>query len=223
MSGPPYPHPNPPINSNAIGQFVIGVSPLGDLRAFDVWATVLNQYANSTTLTDMIVQFGDCVDQVLNLQSFFDLIWNIETAEGYGLDVWGRILGISRTVHLPNNETFLGFQEAIDDTLVGFNQAPFFSGQTTTTNFDLSDSSYRTVLFVKALTNIFDGSAADLNQILLTLFPNRGNCFIRDNLDMTMTYVFNFLLSPVELTIVGLSGALPKLAGVSFDIDQALL
>ncbi len=220
MTGPPYPRPVPAPGSNAIGSFVIGQSPIGDIPPFDPWVTVISQYANSPIMTGMFVtNMGAYLDETFNLDEFFDDIWNILSATGYGLDVWGRILGFSRTVHVPVEAQYWGFAEADDVNFTGFNQAPYYSGQTTTSNFDLSDTAYRTVLLIKAATNITDGSAAAINQLLLNLFPGRGNCYVRDNLDMSMTYVFNFALSPVEQTIVQLAGLFPKPAGVSVDVE----
>lgn len=213
MTGPPYPRPDP--RSNEIGRFVIGVSPIGTIPPFDYWQTIISQYANSAILTQLITNFFEYIDQTINVDDFFDDIFNIDTAVGYGLDVWGRILGISRVLAIPATETFFGFDEAGDPVRVGFNQAPFFGGGATTNNFSLSDTAFRTLLFAKALANISDGSIASINQLLLNLFPNRGNCYVTDGLDMTMTYTFVFHLSSVELTIVQNSGVLPRPAGVS--------
>lgn len=222
MSGPQYPPLNP-FGSNAIGQFVIGVSPIGDITPFDVWTTVISQYANSPILTALIEDMAQFCDPTADFESFLDLIWNVDSAQGYGLDVWGRIVGISRTLNIPNSDIYFGFNEAADPDYEPFDSAPFFSGQPTTSNFDLSDTAYRTLIFAKALTNITDGSIPAVNQMLLNLFPSRGNCFVRDNLDMTMTFVFEFSLSDVELAIVQTSGALPKPVGVSFDVSQGFV
>lgn len=220
MSGPPYPHPNPAPGSNAIGSFIIGVSPIGTITPFDVWTTVLSQYANAPRLTGLIVNMAEYFDPTADFDAFLDMIWNVDTAQGYGLDVWGRIVGISRTLNIPNSDVYLGFEEAGEPNFQPFDQAPFFSGSPTSTNFDLSDTAYRTLIFAKALTNITDGGIPSINQMLLNLFPGRGNCYVVDNLDMTMTFFFQFVLSPVELAIVQTSGALPKPAGVSFDVFQ---
>lgn len=219
MSGPPYPRPNP-FGSNAIGSFVIGVSPIGSISPFDVWTTIISQYANSPVLTQLIQDWAEYFDPTADFDAFFDLIWNIDSAQGYGLDVWGRILGISRTLNIPASGQYLGFQEAGDPDYQPFNSAPLFAGQPTTDNFDLSDTAYRRLLFAKALTNITDGAIPSINQLLLSLFPGRGNCYVRDNHDMTMTYVFEFVITAVELAIVQTSGALPKPTGVSFDVSQ---
>ncbi len=221
MTGPTYPNPNPLPGSGAIGRFEIGVSPVGTIPTFDVWRTIISQYANSPILTTLITNMFQYLDQTTNMDSFFDLIWNVDTAEGYGLDVWGRIVGVSRTLQVPpSTAVYLGFDEAVGGgNIEGFGQAPFYSGAQTTDNITLTDTAYRTLILAKALSNICDGSIAAINQLLLNLFPNRGNCYVIDNLDMTMTYKFVFALSAVEQTIVQASGVLPTPAGVEADFD----
>lgn len=218
MSGPPYPHPNPAPGSNAIGSFVIGVSPIGSISSFDVWTTVVSQYANAPILTQLITNFAGYIDATQNFDQFFDFIWNVDTAVGYGLDVWGRIVGVARVLQLPSNTSYLGFEEATD--WQPFGQAPFYSGDPVTNNYSLSDDAYRTLIFAKALANICDGSIPAINQLLLNLFPSLGNCYVTDGLDMTMTYTFGFILSPVQLAIVQNSGVLPKSTGVSVTVVQ---
>lgn len=217
MSGPNYPHPNPKPGSNAIGSFVIGVSPIGTIPSFDIWTTIISQYANSPTITDMIEAFNAAMDLTEDMDAFYDTIWNITSAVGYGLDVWGRIVGVSRILQLPSDAVYFGFQES--GSWVGFNQGPFFSGQAVGTSFALSDDAYRRLILAKAAANIWNGSMPQQNQILLDLFPGRGNCYVIDNQDMTMTYRFKFVLSPAELSIVS-SGVLPRPSGVSVIIQQ---
>lgn len=212
MSGPDINRPRP--GSNGIGLFAIGVSPIGTIIPFDYWDTVISQYANSPILTTLIGNMDEYLDQTENLDDFYDLIFNVATAQGYGLDVWGSIVNVSRTLDVPGTSNYFGFEEAG----IGanpFNTEPFFSGQQLTNNFILADSAYRVLIYAKALANICDGSIPAINQILLRLFPNRGNCFVTDGLDMSMTYTFQFALTPVELAIVAQSGALPKSTGVS--------
>lgn len=221
MSGPPYPHPNPAPGSNAIGSFVIGVSPIGTIPPFDVWATVISQYANSGIIDALIVDFNAYLDQTRNMDDFYDHVWNVATADGNGLDVWGRIVGVTRVLQVPAGN-FFGLE---NDTGTGasgdpFGVSPFFGGGSATQNFALTDYSFRTLIFAKALSNICDGSIPAINQILLRLFPGRGNCFVTDGLDMTMTYKFLFKLSAVELAILSQTGVLPTPAGVLATIVQ---
>ena len=284
MSGPQYPPP-PAAGSNAIGEFAIGVSPLGDIPAFDIWTTIASQYANSPILTQIITDITGYIDPTRNLNSFYDLIWNVDTAQGYGLDVWGRIVGVNRNVEVAISEWF-GFSEALPGDLsfdttqrfgltpaLGFSESTsfvpfgqgsfvqgqqwfssgdqgggaFFNGGALTSVYALPDNTYRLLIFAKAAANITSGSIPAINRILMNLFPNRGNCFVTEgyrgspyfgfsesqNADtfgqapfydgesvpsMAMSYVFQFNLSPVEYSIVGQSGVLPKSTGVASSI-----
>lgn len=223
MSGPPYPHPSPAPGSNAIGSFTIGVSPIGTISPFDVWSTVISQYANSPILTGMITAFNAAMDQTENLDNFYDMIWNVLTAQGYGLDVWGAIVGVDRTISIPGSVPYFGFNEAgswtgFGDT--GGNTGGFYSGTTITTNYVLLDADFRTLILAKAAGNISDGSIPSVNAILLALFPNRGNCYVVDGLNMTLTYTFEFALTPVEEVILQQANVLPNAVGVVVSISS---
>jgi hypothetical protein len=213
LTGPDIFRPRP--GSNAIGKFKIGVSPIGVISAFDFWQTVVSQYANSAILTQLLSNFTQYIDLTGLLDSFFDLMFNVDTAQGAGLDAWGRIVGVVRILNVGTGSKYFGFDEATPVSADPFNQSPFFSGQPLTNTFFLSDSAFRTLIFAKALANISDGSSKSINQLLLNLFPRRGSCYVTDGRNMTMTYTFRFALSPVELAILGQSGVLPKPVGVA--------
>lgn len=239
-TGPPYPVVNPP-GSNAIGTFTIGVSPIGTIPLFDIWETVQSQYANSEIITTLLTNFASWIDQTQNFDNFFDLIFNVDTAIGYGLDVWGRIVGVNRILKVAVPDSYFGFEEATD--AVGFGQAPFYSGAALTENYILTDEAYRQLILTKALANITQCSIPVLNQMLMTLFPHRGNAYVTEGITqgpwfgfeeatdatgfnqasfytgeqinrMVMTYTFDFALSPVDMAIVKNSGVLPKPTGV---------
>ena len=241
MTGPSYPlTPSP--GSNALGQsFEAGVSPIGTIPEFNVWDTIASQYANSPILTGLIQSWNAAIDPTALLDQFYDHIWNPQTADNYGLEVWARIVGLSgRTIQITG-PVFFGFQG--NPQAVGFNQAPFYNGAGATTNYIMNDVLFRRVIFAKALANICDGSIQSINQILLTLFFGRGNCWVQDatpvsptffgflgnpqatgfnqspfyspsgSNGMTMTYVFTFPLNPIDIGILN-SGVLPKPPGV---------
>ena len=215
--GPPFPQ-NPP-GSNLIGKsFKVGVSTIGTIPPFYYWNTVLAQYANSPIITGLIGDFFQYIDKTEAFDDFYDAIMNIDTAFGYGLDVWGRIVGVSRTLNVGAG-TYFGFNQGQPGTQP-WNQGTWFSGNALTTNFVLADGPYRVLIFAKALANISDGSIPSINHILTSLFPGRGQAYCTDGLNMTMTYTFKFPLTPVELAIVGQSGALPRPAGVAATVVQ---
>jgi uncharacterized protein DUF2612 len=220
MSGPPY--PRYPVGAapgaNGIGQFAIGVSPIGDIPSWDPWVQVISQYANSPAVDAMILSFNDAMDQTQNFENLYDMIWNIQTAIGYGLDVLGRIVGVSRTLQFPGTNPNFGFKEA--NSWTGFGQGGFYSGGGATPNFVLADGDFRKLIYAKAAGNICDGSIGAINRILLTLFPSRGLAYVADNQNMSLTYTFHFALNPVELAIVQTPGILPNPAGVVVNISS---
>lgn len=180
----------------------------------DVSQTIIAQYANSPRLCAIIEAFNQAIDPSAVIDDWYDSVWNPATATGWGLDVWGRIVGVGRVLQVAN-QTYWGFDQAAPS--VGtFGQAPFFSGGSITSNYALSDDAYRRVIFAKAAANITDGSITSLNNILMTLFAGRGPCYVRDGQDMTMQFIFEFAPDPIDLSVVLSSGVIPRPSGVTF-------
>lgn len=206
----------------AIAEYALGESRHPDTppppASYDWFATVISQYANSPILLKLIENFAAYVDPTANMDAFFNLVWNVDTAQAHGLDVWGRIVGVSRVLHLPAGGEYLGWDEATDAFTFGF--GIWYNGGTVTNNFSLSDGAYRRLILAKALANISDGSIAGINQILINLFSDYGNCYVVDNNDMSLTYTFGSALSVVDFAIVTQSGVLPRPCGVSASIVQ---
>ena len=48
--------------------------------------TVISQYANSPILLKVISQLNITLDVEADIQRFYEMIWNVETAQGIGLD-----------------------------------------------------------------------------------------------------------------------------------------
>lgn len=178
--------------------------------------TILAQYANSPILNSYLQSINAAIDPINIINDFYNNVWNVSTASGYGLDVWGRIVGISRIIPIPA-VGFFGFSQASPGSF-GFGQAPLYNGQKATTNFSLSDSAFRLLILVKALSNISASASANYNQILMTLFPGRGNAYISDSNPMQSRLVFEFQLQPFEISILKYSGALSPPTGVNFQI-----
>lgn len=174
--------------------------------------TVVSQYGNSPTLLQLIDFMNQDVDPSTDFDAFYDYVWNVMTAQGFGLDIWGKIVNISRQLNVPGTQTNLGFAEG--PTGQPFGQAPFYVGPATSTVFTLSDTAYRTLILVKALSNISDCTAQSLNRLLQMLFAGRGRTYVVDTGQMQMRYVFEFALQPFELAILTQSGAVARPAAV---------
>ncbi len=216
MTGPSLPRPVP--GSNAIGFFKIGVSQIGTIAPFDFWTTVQAQYANSPILTTLIQNMWEYIDPTQWFEEFWDEFMNLPTAYGAGLDVLGRLVGVGRVLQVAGAGYF-GFEEALPGPLP-FNVGVFFAGGGTTSNFVLADDPYRVLILAKALANISDGSMRSINAILSQLFPGRGNAYVTNGQDMSMTLSFEFTLTNIELAIIEQSGAIPIPVGVSFTVVQ---
>lgn len=205
--------PVPPGQAKWVGRTPVITN--AEATGFQWQATVISQYQCSPTLNRLIENLDEYIDPAGDFEAFYGLVWNVDTAQGWGLDVWGRIVGVTRVLHVSATAESFGFEEGGTTDYTGFGRAPFYGGGFITSNFSLSDPAFRTLILAKALANITDGSIPALNQILLNLFPGRGNCYVVDGNDMTMTYTFTFVLTPVERAIVAQSGVLPKSTGVA--------
>lgn len=212
-SGPPSRYGAGPYGAGPYGRSAAAPTP-----GFDVAPTVISQYANSPAMLALLDGFAGSLDPTADFDAFYNLVWNVDTAQGYGLDVWGRIVGVSRSLHLTAVGSYLGFTGQTGAQPL--NQGVFFNENLSTTNYALSDTAFRRLIFAKALANISDGSIPAINQILINLFPTQQNAYVTDGLDMTMTYTFHGALSPVDYAIVSQSGVLPKPTGVTATIVQ---
>lgn len=187
--------------------------------------TILSQYAGSPKLLGLIDTFNQTMDTGVFLDNFYDLIWNIETADTYGLDVWGKIVVVSRLLKVTPSEKYFGFEEALSTPPeIGdpqpFDQAPFYTGEQATNTVSLSNDVYRKLIMLKAMANITDCTIPSMNKMLMYMFSGSGKAYVRNDGGMVMSYVFEFALSPSELAIVQSSGALPSPAGVTVNIVQ---
>jgi beta-lactam-binding protein with PASTA domain len=202
----------------------LGISFL--LPEFNVDATVISQYANSPTIINLVENFGQYFDPNANVQNFYLTVWNIDTAIGFGLDIWGIILGVSRVVPIPGTSNSFGFDnsDSPPDWENFGNQGnpaiggPFYSGQISGNSYRLNDDAYRTLLLTKALANICATTAQALNALITNLFPGAGTCYTVDRGAMQMSYVFDFPLSTIQFAILAYSGVLPHPAGVAVNI-----
>jgi hypothetical protein len=179
----------------------------------DLESTILAQYANSPVLLALVTNMNTCIDPTANLNNFYNQVRNVVTAQGYGLDVWGRIVGVQRTITLPSSMSAMYLRESAAGSPLGpGGSAPLWDGSLSGTNFRLSDDAFRSLILTKALSNISLCSAQTINQQLRNLFGPR--CYAVDMGGMRMQIVFENTLSLVNLYILTQSSALARPAGV---------
>jgi hypothetical protein len=140
--------------------------------------TIISQYSTSPTIVQLINNMDAYINPDADFDAFFDFCFNVDTAQGFGLDNWGTIVNVSRQLTIPGDATNLGFKEGLN--YQPFGQAPFYNGTPDTNTYTLVDSAYRTLILVKALANISNCTAPSLNQLLQNLFAGRGRCYVSD-------------------------------------------
>jgi hypothetical protein len=150
--------------------------------------TLISRFADKPIIVSLISSFNDAIDPSANIANFLKYIWDVRTAVGNGLNIWGKIVGVPRTI--PGSPPIT-----------------------------LSDFDYQTLILVKAAANIGNVTIPTLNRLLTQIFSGSGIVFVQDNLNMTLTYVFNFALTTAQIAIVQNSGAMPRPAGVGVNFS----
>ena len=155
----------------------------------------------------------------------FEEAFDIDYALGNRLDIIGRIVGVDRNVPSIIPKIFFGFNGEINMT--GFqvyetpqsNLGPFFlSGQSQYTTLELDDANFRFFIKAKIKKNMAHGimtssTYQSIQDAIITLF--KGNAYIEDNMDMTMTLHVGSEVLPQTLTVMLTLDLFPKPQGVS--------
>ena len=174
--------------------------------------TLLSQYANSPTILSLLTGIQEAIDPSNSVDDFYSFVYNLNTAQGYGLDVWGRIVGINRNVPavLGTDDQF-GFA----DGYTPFNDAPFAAYGAKFSSFSLPDTLYRQLIIIKAYANIIYATAPNINAFLKYIFQKRAYYRVLGN--MHAQYVFEFAPTDFEKLIINNLGILPMPCGVSVE------
>lgn len=190
----------------------------------NVEQTIISQYGNSATITQLIQNMNEYIDPSADIDNFYNYVWNVETAQGFGLDILGRIVNIGRVWTIPNAQNYFGFQDGLSDYFPFNDEGNFYNpASVSTNNYALSDSVYRTLILAKALSNISTATVPSINQLLRNLFGSYGRCYVTDQGNMSIQYIFEFLLTPLQQTIVTQSGIMLRPAGVSATMISSAL
>ena len=191
--------------------------------------TILSQFSNSPIILALLESYNLAVDPSNELDGFYNNIWNIDTATGWGLDNWGAIIGVTRILPLPTVATgYLGFRQQTDG--LGFGNSAeiaaspasygvLYSSANSTSNYALTDDAYRTLLLAKAFANISNCAIPTYNKMLMMLFPGEGNIYVQDLGSMQMKIVSTFTLTPVQNSILMYSGVFAPPTGVSYTVN----
>lgn len=185
--------------------------------------TILTQYSASQNLLNIIDTFNQATNLDDFTEEFISRVWDLTTCETFGLDVWGKIVGIGRYITAPIENNSFGFDEADGGDQIyptPFNDSPFYGGVQETTNVRLGDDAYRTLIFCKAFSNISIATIPDINKFLKILFYQRGRAYCVNYRNMTIGMTFEFQLAPYEESILTNYDVAPIPSGVLLNINQ---
>ncbi len=184
--------------------------------------TIQKQFGQSPVLLYLL----QCLDQQFDLSAFtsnfLSNVWDITQAQGFGLDIWGRILGRSRYLQIAQTagDNF-GFstngESSSGQSWQPWSQAPFYGGAAAgTVAYALQDDYYRKLLLVKAAANIAHCDPLSINAVMMALFGDRGQCYCEfdPQTPMSIGYHFGFSATAVEQSIIQ-SGVIPVPAGMT--------
>ena len=195
-----------------------------DFTSFDTWdiaETVQSQYATSKRMRAVIDAFWQAINPKSDIDLLYKKLVNPRTAEGWGLDIWGRIVAIGRSYLAVEDDTpYFGFDppgDVVNPRLDNFGNAPFY--KQVLGKVRLGDTAFRTYVFLKALINISNSSLASLNQAVKLLFPDADIQILH-----TGTMVLRVLiLSPLSESDKAALDNLPWLpAGVGLEMYQVV-
>lgn len=131
----------------------------------DLEKSILWQYDKSDKLKSLITQKQAWYKENVTdfITNFFSNIFNLKTANDFGLAVWGKILNFPRQI--KNKE---------DDSIL-----------------DLSTEQYRFLLQAQVLKFKMKCTIPEINRYLRIIFnqENNENVYVVDNHDMTITYI----------------------------------
>ena len=190
-----------------------------DVRACDDVRTELmpfvqSQYAGSSRMVSILEGCRGHILPDADIALFYDMEFNVKTAQGKGLDAWGHIVGVERTI--PEMEL-----DEYGDIVP--------TGNTIT----LADESYRKLILHKAASNIMDSTLASMNYLLKKLYTEH-TCYVQlasqysesggiyiDNNPMEIVYFFNGeTLTPTELSVFAYIGDYNRGAGVGWNFNE---
>lgn len=175
---------------------------------------ILWQYNDAARLQSILQQKQDWYNKEYSefWQDWYSDVFNLQTANDFGLTVWAIILGLPLTITSGDepSSNLWGFGEFNRN----FNRGNFAPS---TTGISLTTEERRIVLKLRYFQLITRCAIPEINQFLAYAFKDMGKVYVLDGLDMTMTYVFTFAPPARLLYVLQTYDVLPRPAGVGIN------
>lgn len=185
----------------------------------DLQKALLWQYQQAVRLQELIAEKQAWYDanQEQFWEDWYSGVFDLATADYFGLSVWAIILGQPIVFNNSPNPDQIpwGF---------GTNNANFTQGNFAEKDgftFTLPAAAARVLLQLRYFQLTSSGTVPETNRMLKYVFgKNYGPAWLVDNHNMTQTYNFNFALTPELVYLFKYLDILPRPAGVSSSYVQ---
>lgn len=186
------------------------------IQQFDYTVNLLKallwEYNEATNLQALLRQKQDWynTNQTEFWEDFYTNIFNLQTANDFGLQIWAIILGQPLFVNgTPSDRVTWGFGTPHENFTRGN-----FSGTSSGTH-RLGTETARVLLQLRYFQLVSSGTVPETNRALKWIFgENYGPAWLNDNHDMTQFYTFTFPLPSDLQFIFNNFDVLPRPAGV---------
>ena len=182
----------------------------------DLLKAILWQYNDAARLQSLLEQKAAwyAENQTQFWTNWYNNVFNLETADQFGLTVWSIILNIPIIVvtEPPDPDKVGLFFGDLHANFTHGNFAPAGGG-----SIVLQVEEARLVLRMRYFQITTRGAVPEINAFFAHLFADLGPVYVEDNLDMTATYVFGYQPSSAFVFVLNKYDILPRPAGVAVD------
>lgn len=179
----------------------------------DLVRALLWQHDNATALRSLIESKQEWynTNQATFWANWYRDVFNIDTANDFGLAVWGRILNVGLGLQVDSTSGIPHFGFGVYHR--NFNNGNF--ARATSGEQALSTEQKRLIIRLRYYQLISRGTVVEINEAMARIFGDLGQVFVRDPLDMSkITYVFKFTPSSRVRLILDRMNLLPRPSGI---------
>lgn len=190
---------------------------MSDIQEFDysvdLLKAILWQYNDAERMQKLLELKQEWYDknQSRFWSNWYHDVFNLDTANDFGLSVWAIILNIPLSVNEgidPPGKPIWGFGQYHKN----FDNGNFARNGK---SIGLTTEQKRLILKLRYYQLVSRGTVPEINHFLRMLFANEGNVYVLDSLDMTFAiYIFTFNPSSQIKLILEKFDLLPRPAGV---------
>lgn len=199
----------------------------GNIQTFDfsvdLLQAILWQYNDAVRLQTLLQRKSDWYET--NQRDFWTSwisdVFDLRTANDFGLAVWAQILNVPLVAATPVTEyPVFGFAPDAgqpENGNLNFERGNF--GQDTDGTVGLNTEQKRLLLRLRYFQITSTGAAPEINAAMTYVFGELGGVHVLDAHDMTMQYVFDFVPPSNVLFVLQNFDVLPRPAGVELTVS----